>query len=496
MSQYKYISFLLALSFSLLACLTSMQASTATSVSLPTAQLNLTPEPTVFEVNTPTPEPTRTETPVQSPVEQPRYNIKVILDYTGHKIKAAEEITYPNLSSDSLNELVLAVEPERLTEDFEITQLAWGNMASSNIEEIEEYILQDGVLQIQFDTPLAPGEEVSLLIVFSFTLPEQPGPFGYNDRGAVFSNWYPFVLPYRDGEGWTIHSPWAAGEHLVYPTADFVVEISVDNNELILAGPAIPKVSDHVYIYELKDAREFSWAVSQEYEVLTDVIEGIPVIVFVFPEHLDAGESVLETMTQAVSVFQSLFGPYPYHSLSLIEIVYGDGMEATGLFFMGDTLFERFDGTPENLLAILSVHETSHQWWYGLVGSDQALEPWLDEALATYCELLFYERVYPELDDWWWDFRVDRFMLLWDMSGAIYEYSDFTAYVNGVYLKGAKFFDTLRQEMGDEAFFNALRAYVDKGSNQLMTGEDMLSIFEEYSQVDLNPLIEEYFQNP
>ena len=316
------------------------------------------------------------------------------------------------------------------------------------------------------------------------------------DRGAVFINWYPFIVPYQEGEGWIIHPPWVAGEHLVYPSADFFVEISVDNHELILAGPAIPKVSDHTFIYELFNAREFSWAVSQEYEVLTDVIEGVPVIVFVFPEHLESGEFILETMTQAVNVFQSLFGPYPYHSLSLIEIDFGDGMEATGLFFMGDAFFKRFDGTPENHLTTISVHETSHQWWYGLVGNDQAIEPWLDEALATYSELLFYEQVYPELVEWWWDFRVDRFTLLWEMSGEIYDYYNFTTYVNGVYLKGAKFFDELRQEMGDEAFFDALRAYIVAGRNQIMAGEDLLSIFEESSQVDLNPIIEEYFQNP
>jgi len=46
----------------------------------------------------------------------------------------------------------------------------------------------------------------------------------------------------------------------------------------------------------------------------------------------------------------------------------------------------------KNYLTTLSVHETAHQWWDGLVGTDQALEPWLDEALATYAERIFYQK--------------------------------------------------------------------------------------------------------
>jgi aminopeptidase N len=49
----------------------------------------------------------------------------------------------------------------------------------------------------------------------------------------------------------------------------------------------------------------------------------------------------------------------------------------------------------------MTPHELSHQWFYGFIGSNHALEPWLDEALATYAELLYYERYHPESVDWW-----------------------------------------------------------------------------------------------
>jgi aminopeptidase N len=40
---------------------------------------------------------------------------------------------------------------------------------------------------------------------------------------------------------------------------------------------------------------------------------------------------------------------------------------------------------------VVIVHETAHQWWYSMVGNDQILEPWLDESLADYSEVVYYD---------------------------------------------------------------------------------------------------------
>jgi len=460
----------------------------AFTLSVPTLQLELSLKPGVEEVDTLAPE----SAILEILAKRPRYNISVHLDYAEHSVEVAETIEYPNISSDTINALVLVVEPERLTENFEFSQLTWGNVDG---EQIEDYQIGDGLLQIPLNIPLAPGEKVTLFLAYTFTLPERAGPFGYTERQAVFTNWYPFVPPYKDGEGWMVNPPGGVGEHLVYQTADFTVEFSLNDDRLILAGPAVPEVSDGSYIYVLEAARGFAWAVSPVYEILTSEINGIPVFAYVFPEHRLAGQAALDTAVQSLVLFQSLFGPYPYRSLSVVEINFADGLEADGLFFLGNPFFEQYDGTPQNFINILIPHETSHQWWYGLVGSDQAAEPWLDEALATYCELLFFEYNYPEQVDWWWEFRVDRHALLWEMDGSIYDYYDFSIYINSVYLKGAKFLHILRQEMGLEKFIEALRTYAERGQYRLMTGEDFFAVVAEYSPVDINPLIEEYFPN-
>ena len=106
---------------------------------------------------------------------------------------------------------------------------------------------------------------------------------------------------------------------------------------------------------------------------------------------------------RAVGLFESLFGPYPYGSLSVVQSDLNDGQEFDGLVFLASKFYDEYDGSARSNLVAIGVHEMAHQWWFGLVGSDQAMEPWLDEAMAVYSEALFYQFIYPNSSDWWWN---------------------------------------------------------------------------------------------
>jgi hypothetical protein len=86
-----------------------------------------------------------------------------------------------------------------------------------------------------------------------------------------------------------------------------------------------------------------------------------------------------------------------------------DGQEYDGLVFLATKFYNEYNGSARSNLIAIGVHEIAHQWWFGLVGSDQALEPWLDEALCVYSEALFYQYIYPNSVYWWWNFRVNYF---------------------------------------------------------------------------------------
>jgi aminopeptidase N len=160
----------------------------------------------------------------------------------------------------------------------------------------------------------------------------------------------------------------------------------------------------------------------------------------------------------------------------VVQADFPDGMEFSGLVFVGGEYFRGFLGDPASYLTIITAHEVSHQWWYGKVGNDQALSPWLDEALATYSEYLFIEEYYPQLKEWWWWFRVDHLEPEGYVDSTVYEFPTIRAYINAVYLRGVRMLHALRSDLGTEAFFDWLHHYADSGAGQVVTPELLWSL--------------------
>ena len=181
-----------------------------------------------------------------------------------------------------------------------------------------------------------------------------------------------------------------------------------------------------------------------------------PVIIraYYLPGHKDANDAVIWMATQSIGLYQVKFAPYPYQSLSIVESDLQDGQEFDGLVFLASKFYTEYNGSARSNLFSIGTHEIAHQWWFGLVGSDQAVEPWLDEALAVYSERIFYEYNHPGYGDWWWDFRVNYFGPSGYVDQGVYGFGTFRAYVNAVYLNGANFLEELRTRIGDEAFFD------------------------------------------
>ena len=213
------------------------------------------------------------------------------------------------------------------------------------------------------------------------------------------------------------------------------------------------------------------------YALLNEVNDNVSYQVLVQNEHLAAGNTTLRVIIQALQLFSKLFGDYPNSSFTAVEAPIQDGIECDGIFLLSEDFFTSSTDYPADLLTTLSVHETAHQWWYALVGNDQANEPWLDEALSTYSELLFYEEYYPFLTTWWWQFRVTRFEPQGKVNTSIYEFEAFRPYVNAVYLRGAIFLDEIRKLTGSDDFISGLNGYAESYANKISYSSDFRQHF-------------------
>ncbi|UCC65409.1 MAG: M1 family metallopeptidase [Anaerolineae bacterium] len=389
-----------------------------------------------------------------------------------------------------MTDLLLVVEPNRQPDVFRLKHLSWADG-----QPVASYTLEGAKLEVPLPESLLPGAQVSLDLSFALDLPPGPGLLGYTPRQTNLGDWYPFVPPRHAARGWLVHDPGAIGEHLVYDVADLQVEIQLvdPRPDLTIAASGLVEVDENWHRYRLDAARSFAWSAGTEYVVITGTIGSITVTSYAFPEHHAAGEAALKTTADALALYTELFGPYPHAELVVVEAVFPDGMEYDGLYFLGGEYYAAYAGSPQGYLTAIAAHETAHQWWYGLVSNDQALEPWLDEALAIYSERLFYERLYPELVDWWWEFRVTRFNPIGWVDSTIYDHTGFRSYVDAVYLRGALFMEELRNLTGDAAFFAFLQDYVTHNAQAQATAEAFFSILAEHHPTDLSALAGTYF---
>lgn len=513
-------SVLIAISY-LLICLILSSCGLPSSPATPTAPFgapfiivtrdpNATLQPT-FEpaTETPTPIPTETLAPTltESPipptsvplppvvsVARPYYILYATIDYDNHHVIVDEAISYPNRTGIALNELVLAVEPMLYYNAFFLTSVSVNGVPVTN------YSLQTHRLTVPLSSPLSSGGQANLVIQYELNIPvkQKANTFGWLDYQTNLTEWYPFVVPYDPSAGWLLYDfmPW--GEHLTYDSADFEVNLRFTDpaSAPIVAAPALPESNGEWTTYRLDGARTFALSMSREFLVAESAVGFVAVRSYYFAGHEDAGAKMSYVASQVVGLFDPLLAPYPYPVINVVELDYNDGMEYDGLSFLSNSFYDGYDGTSQNNLVVLGVHEMMHNWWFGLVGNNQAMEPWLDEALAVYSERIFFEYTNPGIVDWWWQFRVNYFGPSGWVDTNIYNGGNFRDYTDAVYFNGATFLEALRVRIGDQAFYAFIKDYAAQMSHRRATADDFFTILRQHTKVDVSDLIAAYFANP
>jgi hypothetical protein len=478
-------------------------------------QVNPPASPTPEIVDSPVSPTSTPQNPALPQIPQPpelrtHYALDVLLDYTAHLLTVEERITYYNTTSCDLNEVLLVVEARRYPGAFQLTGLHWSDGSRAS-----QYQWKDRYLTLFPSQPLPPGASLEFSLSYilqppnTSKLPEiRPYPFGYTDMQMNLGDWYPFAPPYIEGRGWLVHKPGFYGEYLVEAVADYDVAIQTvpEDAVLVIAASAPAESEDGWLRYHLPAARSFVWSASPYYQVLTQEVElgqgrSVTVASYFFSAYEQAGKRVLDTVSKAIKLFSQLYTPYTHTMMTAVQADFLDGMEFEGLFFLSKDFYNwHKPDSQEDFLTSLSAHETAHQWWYGLVGNDPAEEPWLDEALCTYSESLYFENTYPDALDWWWTYRVNYYGPQGQIDLSIYdipnESGHYRAYRDSVYLNGAIFMQALRNLVGDQAFFSAMQAYAIKYAYRLANGKDFFEVFSQNSSQDLEPLLKVYFSEP
>ena len=223
--------------------------------------------------------------------------------------------------------------------------------------------------------------------------------------------------------------------------------------------------------FEARNVRDFVFAAAPDYKTISATVGDT--VIRVYYRSGAPASAILSAAKNAITKMEALVGPYPYETYDIAQTAGGYGMEAPGLTWIPTGV-----GTAN--LSYLVHHETGHQWFYGIVGNDQANEPFTDEAVTDFLarHVLGQRR----------NSRCSTARL--DLS--IYKYSS-ACYYEIVYIQGGNFLDDLRKSMGNTAFWSGIRDYLAENRFKLAPTKTLLDTLDDHTTLNLVPRFEPRF---
>ncbi len=359
---------------------------------------------------------------------------------------------------------------------------------------------EESILQVPLINELYPTERVKIEIDASICIPNVKHRFGYGDDTLNLCNFYPIACVYENG-GFVQDRYCSNGDPFYSEVANYNVEVTYDSVLKLGASGECVKSSESngltTNFYEAKVVRDFGLVFSKKFEVVEKTVDDV-LFTYMYYDDVNVEEN-LQAMIDAVTTFNNLLGKYPYSTLTAVkcDFSYG-GMEYPNLILISDDV--------ENVHDYINVivHETGHQWFYGIVGNNEVKEAWLDEGLTEYITALFYElnpnyeRTYDEVVgnalssyllflDVYEDVFGERFDT--SMNRELTEFNSEPEYTYLIYVKGLLMLDNLRDIVGDSGFFLGLKNYYENNKYGIATTDHFISALENATNKNLEGII-------
>lgn len=349
-------------------------------------------------------------------------------------------------------------------------------------------------LRTPLPRPLRPGEAIDLVVSFRTELPAAFARTGYWRDFVFAGQWFPkLAVLERDGR-WA-HFPYHAQSEFYADFARYDVTLTVPSGDVVGAtgvevSPVVRTSRGDLHRFVATRVHDFAWTAWAHFREHTRQIDNITVRVLYPPGLERVAERNLFALRRGIPSFTRRFGSYPYERLTVVIPPPGAagvaGMEyptlitSDGLWFVPSGVHDA---------EYVALHEFAHQYFYGLLASDEWSWPFLDEGLAEYSTGLVMTEIYGpgrELLDTPW-LQLGYWAYQGGFSGAIEralpiarparEFPGFESYGQHVYRRAATIFRTAERTYGAESVARALRTYVNRGRFRHPTPDDLLMAF-------------------
>lgn len=370
-------------------------------------------------------------------------------------------------------------------------------------------------LEVPLPAPVAPGEEVTLEMAFSTQLPEVFARTGWKGDFLMVAQWFPKVgvLVVADGaQRWHCETFHLNSEFFAdFGVYDVVLDVP-DTHVVVATGvlTAVDAAGEgrRRLTFRAEDVHDFAWMADPYMQVLHGVADGdVDVYVVHRPEQAAFAPRHLEAAIRTVETFGRLFYRYPWPSMTVIDPPPAAGGAAGMEYPMIVTTAADHALTPPgvHLPEFVTVHEVGHNWFQGILASNEVDEAWLDEGLNEYADGIV-------LEEWKgadrsaidrWGLRVGHYALesargdldelVTPIATRSYDFPTFAEYGAASYSKTAAALKTLEHVVGRDRFLLALGLYARRFAFTHPTREDLFATLEEALGQDVRWFLEPAF---
>lgn len=252
------------------------------------------------------------------------------------------------------------------------------------------------VLKVPLRKAVKPGETITVEVDFTSKLPTTFQRTGYRDDYFFVAQWFPKLGVFENGD-WSCHQ-FIAGEfysnHSLYEVDLTLPEEYVVGSGGVTLSQEVEEDMKTLHI-RAEDIVDFAWTAWPDYEVVEDQWEHVHIRMMMDPAHMDQADRYLTSLKYALTYFKEHMGPYPWPHVTLVDPplkgMGASGMEYTTLFTAGTS-----SGLPKGIRAaeMVTVHEFGHAYLMGILATNEATEPWMDEGMNSYYEQRIMDHYY------------------------------------------------------------------------------------------------------
>jgi len=501
--------------------------------------------------------PKRDETPALrggGPARSPRiasYKIEARLDASRHTITASQTLIWTNTGASAVGELPFHLYLNAFKNEQSLfmrsshgemrgatasdTGWGWITVDSLTINGNElagkltyPHAPDETVTIAPLVTPVEPGQAVEVQLKFTAQLPEVFARTGYKGDFHLVAQWFPKIgvrVGPQGAERWECQPHQAFSEFF----ADFGVydvALTVPATHVIAATGVLTSATEapgqtRTFTYHAEDVHDFVW-MADPYMV-TDPTGKTPFVakakvedgevevrVYARKEQTEFAKRHLQAAVGAIERFSHYFVPYPWPIMTIIdppmEAVDGaGGMEyPTFVTTAGDSVISR---SGIRIPEYTTVHEVGHNWFQGILASNEPEEAWLDEGINTWADAIVMRDLYGPRGngvDWrGWQADIsalvdaaydDPSKLPSPIATAAYAFVDADTYGTATYMSTQRALDTLDAHVGSGKFMAAMKTYAKDFAFKHPTGRDLYATLERELAMDLGWFFGPVFQ--